>query len=73
MSILRELAFVVIGILVGCAVFTLAEAEPITDTEVEQARYTHVLNGCVYRMKLKGHELQNAYKVCRVVASEDLK
>jgi hypothetical protein len=72
-AIVREMAFVVVGILVGCAVFTLAEADPITDTEVEQARYTHVLNTCIHELQLKGHTVPVTLERCRKVAREDLK
>ena len=46
---------------------TCASAEPITDTEVEQA-WLHAFNECMYTYTLKGHEVPDAALICNEVA-----
>ena len=51
---------------------TCASAEPITDTEVEQAYWLNAYNECRHTLNLKGHTAEHAIKVCNDVANIEL-
>jgi len=61
-------------IVVGCAGFvsSVANAEPITDVEVEQAYWLNAYNECRHTLNLKGQTVEHAIKVCNDVANIEL-